>query len=675
MKKLSVLLGLILVFISVIQPIKASEATTYTVTLDSKGEFIRTQDAYLPEMVNIDMGLNKPEDMMFDDLGVLWIADTGNQRILKFDTTLNQTIDEIHYDAFITPRGLYVTDNALYVADSSAKSVFKFDLNGHHIETYLRPESPSFADTAFAPSKIVVDNRGNMYIYGEGVSNGIIQLSNQGEFLGFFTTNKVQLSITQQFYKMILSQDQFDRLALRSPQTFSSIFIDHNSMIYTSTMNTKISAVKKHNMQGGNMFSNTIGAEDTRDIYVDKQGIIYAGTQTGAIYIYDSYGAFIVSFGVRKGTEKPSEDIKGLFSSLSAIAVRDDGYIFALDEEKSFLQSFRPTAYSTQIYEAIKLYEDRAYTEAIDAWQSVLNLNQMSTLAHNSIAKSYLQLEAYDLAMKHFELAGNKTLYSEAYWEVRNVQIQSVLGVWIIVLIGLYVSTKTLVLIDKKTAMITNTFAPVNKFFDRKILKDIFYFFKVIRRPLDSFYEIKRGNHGSVLAGTIIYILTFILLIVYSSAQGFIFQVSAVEDLDLTAIILGYFLLTGLFMVSNYLDTSLHDGIGNPKQIYLMFTYSLGPIMIAFILNTILSHYLTLNEAFFITSIMNVGVVYTAVLILLGVIETHEYRGKKAFKSILMSLLFTIIMIIVVIIIVTMWRQLYIFMDGIWKELLRNVFN
>jgi hypothetical protein len=97
--------------------------------------------------------------------------------------------------------------------------------------------------------------------------------------------------------------------------------------------------------------------------------------------------------------------------------------------------------------------------------------------------------------------------------------------------------------------------------------------------------------------------------------------------------------------------------------------------MIAFILNTILSHYLTLNEAFFITSIMNVGVVYTAVLILLGVIETHEYRGKKAFKSILMSLLFTIIMIIVVIIIVTMWRQLYIFMDGIWKELLRNVFN
>lgn len=676
MKKLAILSFIIFVMMAMMLPIQASEATTYTVTLDAKGQYIRTQDAYLPEMVNIDMGLSKPEDMMFDDQGTLWIADTGNKRILTYDTNTNTILTEIQYPDFVTPRGLYVSSQYLYVADSSAKAVFKFDLSGNHVQTYTRPTSPSFADTAFAPSKMVVDNRGNMYIYGEGVSNGIIQLSNQGEFLGFFTTNKVQLSITQQFYKLILSQDQFDRLALRSPQTFSSIFIDQNSMIYTSTMNTKTTAVKKHNMQGGNMFSNTVGSEDTRDIYVDDQGIIYAGTQTGAIYIYDAYGEFILSFGIRKGTgTKPDEDIKGLFTSLSAIAVREDGFIFALDESKSFLQSFRPTDYSEQIYQAIALYEQREYQQAIDAWQAVLNLNQMSTLAHNSIAKSYLQLEQYDEAMLHFELAGNKTLYSQAYWEVRNVQIQQMLGVFIIVLIALYATQKSLVFVNHKTGIMTKYTTPIKTFFDRKWLKDIAYFWRVIKKPLDSFYEIKIGHKGSMLAATILYLTTLVLLIIYSSSQGFIFQAVAIEDLDLTAIILGYFLLTGLFMVSNYLDTSLHDGIGNFKQIYIMFAYSLGPIMIAFGLTTILSHYLTLNEAFFITTTMNIGVVYSVILVFLGIIEIHQYRGKKAFKSILMSLLFTIIMIVVVIIIITMWRQLYIFIDGIWKELIRHVFN
>lgn len=675
MKKLIIVL-LIALSIVVIKPLQASEATTYTMTVDAKGNFIRTQDAYLPDEINISLGLDKPEDMMFDEQGYLWIADTGNKRIIKYDTYNKQVIQVITHNNFQTPKGIFVNNQSLYVADSSAKAVFRLTLEGILVDTFLRPESPSFADTAYAPNKIVVDNRGNLFIYGEGVSNGIIQLTNQGEFLGFFTTNKVELSIVQQFYKLVLSQEQFDRLALRSPQTFSSIFIDQNSMIYTSTMNTKTKAVKKHNMQGGNMFGQTIGSDDTRDIYVDHQGIVYAGTQSGAIYVYDRYGEFIYSFGVRKNTgPKPTDDIKGLFTSLAAIAVRDDGYVFALDETKATLQSFRPTDYSQKIYHAIALYEERSYEAAIDAWQSVLNLNQMSTLAHNSIAKSYLQLQAYDEAMHHFQLAGNKTLYSEAFWEVRNVTIQNMLGIVIIIGIIAYASTKTLAFVDKKTGRISKVTTPVKKALSFKIVRDLLYAFRIMKKPLDGFYELKLRNKGSFVAASILYVSAFIMFIVYSSSQGFIFQILAIEDLDLTAITIGYFLMTGMFMVSNYLDTSINDGVGSLKTIYLMFAYSLMPLILGLGITTLLSHILTLNEVFFMDLILNLGVIYTVVLIYLGIIEIHEYRGKKAFRSFLMSILFTLIMIVVVIIIITMWRQLYLFLDGVWKELLRNVFN
>src|SRR5690606_31550261 len=348
----------------------------------------------------------------------------------------------------------------LYVADSAAKAVFRFDMDGNFIEKFERPDSVSFGDTSFEPSKIAVDNRGNLYIYGEGVSNGIIQLSNIGEFLGFFTTNRIRLSPIQQFQKLILSPEQFDNLLARSPQTFSSVFIDHNSLVYTTTMSTFYNAVKKHNTQGGNICNRMISFDDARDIYVDKEGIVYAGMQSGAIFVYDHTGDFIFYFGASNTSLDTTQDISGVFSSLSAIAVRDDGVIFALDDNKSFLQSFEPTDYANQVYSAIMLYENRQYQDAIDAWDEVLKLNQMSVIAHNNIAKSHLQLEDYESAMHHFELAGNRMGYSDASWEVRNVVIQSYLGIFIIGLIILYFSQMVLQKVDKKTGKITEFMAP-----------------------------------------------------------------------------------------------------------------------------------------------------------------------------------------------------------------------
>ncbi|MDY0276501.1 MAG: YIP1 family protein [Acholeplasma sp.] len=678
MKRIVYMVILLMISILSINVSYASSATTYTMTIDSKGNFVRTQDAYLPETVLTTLGLNKPEDMMFDDNDMLWIADTGNKRIIEFDTftnTINKVIDSFFIDRdgeietynFKEPRGVFISNRGLYVADTGANAVYRMTTDGELIEE-------PFVSSPYAPNKLVVDNRGNIYVYGEGASNGIVQLSNKDEFLGFFTTNKVKLTLLQQFYKRILSQEQFDRLAIRSPQTFSSIFIDKNSMIYTTTASTTEDAIKKHNMQGGNIFNNTISQPDSKDIYVDSEGIIYAGMSSGAIYVYDASGNYIFSFGVsNEDSGKLTEDIAGIFSKLSAIAVRKDGNIYALDSEKAFLQSFSPTAYSKGIYNAIKLYETREYEKSIEAWDEVLRLNQMSIIAHNNIAKSYLQLENYEKAQEHFKLAGNRDGYSESYWEVRNVVIQNTLGAIIIAGVLVYLLSKALKLVNNKTNAITNFMEPIKKPFRKKLGVDLLYTFRVMKHPSDSFYELKRKNKGSLLAAIIIYLLTFVFFIYYSSGKGFIYQMVSAEDLDLTALVLGYFLLTILFVVANYLDTSLHDGVGNIKQIFIMFSYSLGPIAIALLTTALLSHVLTYNETFFLDLIMMFGSVWTAILVFLGIVETHDYSGKKAIKSILMTILFILVIIIVILIVITMWKQLSTFIELILKELIRNV--
>ena len=60
----------------------AGQATSYTYTLDDKGEYIRTQDAYLPDRTLAELGLASPSDLFIDKNDLMYIADLLPQRRL-----------------------------------------------------------------------------------------------------------------------------------------------------------------------------------------------------------------------------------------------------------------------------------------------------------------------------------------------------------------------------------------------------------------------------------------------------------------------------------------------------------------------------------------------------------------------------------------------------------------
>lgn len=657
---------------------EAASTTSYTMTINAKGRYVRTQDAYLPDKTLTNLGLSTPQDMMFGENDLLYIADTGNRRVMVYNTITGIVDQLITHPDFNQPKGVFVSDRGIYVADSTADTIFWFDINGNFIRQFDRPTTPSYADPNYNPNKVVVDNRGNLYIYGEGVKDGIIQLSNTGEFLGYFTSNKVELSLTQQIYKLIFTEEQFENFSSRDPQTFSSLFIDQNSMIYTTTMGTYRNAIKKHNTQGGNIFANSrsFGFDDATDVYVDSQGIVYASMQAGTIFVYTADGDFIFNFGSSNFVEgQINPDISGLFSKLSSLAVDSKGGIWALDDRKNFIQSFVPTDYALKIYQALNLYNSRQYDQSIEIWNEVLTLNQMSVIAHDNIAKTYLQQERYEEAMYHFELAGNRVGYSEAYWEVRNIGIQAALGTLIIGLVSFLVLSKTLQIVNNKTGKITLWMTPVKKVFDHKLLKDVFYIFRVMKHPMDSFYEIKKGHKATLTSAIILYAFMFLVYLNFNINKGFIYQFVAAEDMDLSAIVIGFFSITLVLIVSNYLDTSIHDGLGGLKQIFIMFIYAMGPLILALISISALSFVFTYNEVFFLNLIFYVGAGWSFINVFLGMIEIHDYTARQTFKSLLMTVLFTIIIAVVIIILVMMWEQLYMFLEALIKEAIRNVLS
>ena len=235
---------------------------------------------------------------------------------------------------------------------------------------------------------------------------------------------------------MFFSETQKDQLSDRNPVSFSNVFVDAKGIKYTTSLGDDIDNLKKHNTDGSsNIDSNYRWDLELVDIYTDSDGIIYTASSNGFINIFTSDGDFIFAFG----SQTDNADVSGLYSELNSIAVDSFGKIWTIDGDKSFIQSYTPTDYSETIYYGLSLYQQGKYSDAVEQWEEVLKLNQLSVLAHNEIGRNLYSQGDYEEAMEHFVLSGNRDLYSQSYWEVRNVSIQDNLP-YVLLLFIVYVS-------------------------------------------------------------------------------------------------------------------------------------------------------------------------------------------------------------------------------------------
>lgn len=670
----------------------SGNATSYTYSLDARGNgLIRTQDAYLPNKTATGIGLGKPSDLFIDEDNLIYVADTGTKDITPavkvFDNNLNllYTISGEHIKG---PRGVYITYNndldnrILYIADSSARNVYLYTYNEttekfEYYAAYGKPTSALFRDRNFEPAKVSADINGNIYVVADGIGEGIIQLDKKGAFLGYFATNKVRKGFMDYIYDFLFTAEQKKNLGLTvTSPLFSNLFTDKDGLLYSTTNYAKpYTYVQKHNTAGINLFTKyeLISSQNPVDIYVDDQGIVYVGDKDGYIYIYTNDGEFLCLFGGSAPNDKT--DIDGLFDTLVSIAVDKNGKIWCIDGVKASIHSFTPTDYSNKIYAALAEYDLGHYDESIALWEEVIELNQMSSLAHNNIGLNYLYNEDYDNAMEHLKIARNREAYSKAYWEVRNIWIQNNLVTTLLILLGVVVGIIILKKVHKKTNCLAFLANGKQKFDNYKLVKDLKFTYQLLRRPTDSFYDLRAGKRGSTLGATILYIVTFAVFLWYTVGKGFIYQYIEAFQVDFVALTAGYVGIIGLFIYCNYMVTSIQDGEGPMISIYRTIGYSLVPWMISMIAVTILSHFLTYDDVFLLQVIQYVGIGLTAFMIFMGIENIHNYTVWQTIKSILLTVAFMFIILLVVLIITMLTGDLLDYLGSLLKEAIRNVFG
>jgi len=663
----------------------ANENTTYTYTVSSSYDYgwVRTQDAYMPAAIYLQGTLKLPEDMFLGPDGFLYIADTGNSRLLIYDMTKN-TSKEFGVGILKSPTGVFVTDDGeIYVADYGNCVVYVFDKQGNVLNEIGRPTSKLFSEqTTYLPRNVVVSSSKTIYVVSEGTFEGLIMFNPEGVFQGFFGANPRDISPTERFTELISFQAQKDRALTRKPRPVTNITI-HNDLVHTVTMSaftnrygrdTAINnSFRRLNMAGTNILRTgeyrMMDEHNFIDLAVSKRGCIIGVTQSGIISEYDPNGELVFSLG---GKATSVERI-GLFTVPSAIEVDNNDFLYVLDKERGLVQVYYPTEFAKATHRAIEAFEVGDFMESMEIWTDLLKLNGMSKIAHNGYGKSLFSLGRYEEAMDEFKYTYNREEYSKAFWEVRNKWITSnvtwITATIIIAAVALYILGK----IDKKTQVFTKFFGRFKRG-DKKenrLWSDIKYIGTVFRHPIDSMYDLKVGKHGSVLSATLVFVIAYAVFLGYQLGFAFLFRgINNFKYLTVSYLLSMFFLPVALFIVGNYMISAINEGEGSFKNVFVCTAYSFAPMILLMPIVILISYFCTFNESFIIGFSSTIIIAWTALYFILMVLEVHRFSFVNMVKNILLTLFAIIIAIIFFVIIYLMAKQVFMFVLDIVREVM-----
>lgn len=660
----------------------AGESTTYSYTVSADGGWIKTQDAYTSGAVYLkDYGLSAPTDL-FCFKTKLFVADTGNGRVVSYDVVSGEA-KEIGSGILSGPMGIFVTETGeIYVADPAAETLFVFNADGTLKKRMERPNSYLIGeDSMYQPKNVCVSHNGNIFVVGVGAYEGIMQFSADGEFLGYFAANERKLTFAETVEDMLLTKEQKQSLTLRIPRSIENIDITDDDLIYSVTRfdssdrDKKEKSIKLHNMVGIDILSSVGRKEEWNfvDISSGNHGNVYAVTETGLVYEYDRAGELLFSFGGRA----VSNDRLGLFTKAAALDVDQSGVVYILDTERNLVQTFFPTEYAALTHRAVSLLNDGKYEGSRQVWSELLRLNGNARIAYIGTGRSLLYQQKYSESMKYFRAVGDHEYYSSAFWELRNQWIKKYMAVIIAAIALLVVWFYVNMFKNKQQKRRVAMGEPVAQKKKRlpAYMKNFAFSKMFLNNPADGYYYLKKGSYGSAVSATVLLFAEFLIFALDMTARGYLFAQFDITKLPPYTLLFMFFVPFALWVFGTYMVGAINDGEGTFRQIYCAAVYSLTPYLVITPFVIAASYILTEDEAFLVNFPAFIAVAWSVVLLIMSVLEIHNYTLKRTLKNVIIILFFMVLVVVAIAILYLIWTQVAVFIETVIGEVGYRVFS
>lgn len=640
-----------------VEALTQQSAPYVTYTIGPNGRKVQTQTAYEPAgYFDMDFNLSLPEDMVrFGD--DLYVADTGHQRIVKFNMATGE--GTILIEGLSQPTGIHVNEEGeLYVADKTDRVIYHYDAQMTLIQTYGRPDQAIFgAESPFVPMKVTSGPRGILYVVGEGSTAGLMQLNSVGEFIGFFATNTTTFSWLQ-----TVSNFFGINRATNIPTSPTNVALDDKGSVFTvSNLNNQ--QVKKFNIASQTILSMTQGTQPV-SVHINNFGNIFTISQDGIITEYDSYGNMIFEFG---GLDDGNR-VSGLYVNPMDMLTDDDQNLWILDKGTGQIQLLQRSEFANLVHQGLINFKEGIYD--LDQWEDVLRMNSLFALANASLARGHYRLQAYEEALRYYAIAFDRQGFSEAFWQLRYTWLELNLASVLFLLILVFAALKLWQWGKARLLTLDSVQHVLQQPFMQHVKEDLRLTRHVLAHPLDTYQDIKHLRKSSWLTATLLYLTVLIVSVLEIYTTGFIFQTVNLNQFHL--LIHSFTVLGGLFLFvfSNYLVATITNGEGFFKDVYVATAHALIPYIILTPILAIISNGLTYNEWIVYQLLDGLRYLWSGILIVLMIKEIHNYDVKALLKNIFLTIFTMVMLILIGFLLYVLTTQLWNYVESIIQEVI-----
>jgi len=172
-------------------------------------------------------------------------------------------------------------------------------------------------------------------------------------------------------------------------------------------------------------------------------------------------------------------------------------------------------------------------------------------------------------------------------------------------------------------------------------LESLKYSMYLIYHPFKAFWDLKHAKKGNLKAAHILFALFIIFNVLSIQFSGNILRIQRNIDINNINVLLqvtSIMLPVLIWCVANWAVTTLLDGEGTIRDIYISTVFSLTPYVLFSLPLLVLANYLTRSELSLYAFLLSVSIVWSVFLLLIGNMTLHQYTMSKTIVILILTI-------------------------------------
>jgi len=195
------------------------------------------------------------------------------------------------------------------------------------------------------------------------------------------------------------------------------------------------------------------------------------------------------------------------------------------------------------------------------------------------------------------------------------------------------------------------------------------YAFHVIFHPFDGFWDLIHEKRGSLAAATTwlaLFLITRVIVLMYTNFQFINAPLQYINVFEQMASLLFPFLILCL---ANWSLTTLFDGKGRFKDIYMAMCYALVPYVLIQLPLVFVSNIIAFDEAAFYSVLLSVSLIWCLLLAFVGLMQVHDYGPGKTIIFVIATILGTLIILFLMLVFLSLLSDALSYFVSLYREI------